>query len=180
VPAQLGVACCPCSGHTREDDYARVVATVLRGLVADPRLLLEPLEQRMSRLADCERFEEAALARDRLRALTGALARQRAAETIRAVERLVVTAGAVTFELRHGRLQLADALALTDTESAPRLDLPPHRAEIDELLLAARWLAREASSRSTRLLTASSAWTSPLPRLPAYDAVRRPAGRPAR
>jgi DNA polymerase-3 subunit epsilon len=180
VPAQLGVACCPCSGHTAEDDYVRVVDTVLHGLVAEPRVLLEPLEQRMCRLATCERYEEAALARDRLRVVTGALARQRAAETIRAVERLVVTTGSVTFELRHGRLQLADALTLTDTDIAPRLDLPPQRNEIDELLLAARWLAREASSRSARLLTASSAWTSPLPRLPAYEAVRRPAGRPAR
>jgi DNA polymerase-3 subunit epsilon len=180
VPAQLGVACCPCSGHTGEADYARVVDTVLQGLVAEPRVLLDPLERRMHRLAGCERFEEAALARDRLRALTGALARQRAADTVRAVERLVVTAGSVTFELRHGRLQLPGAMTLDDLHPPSRLDLPPARTEIDELLLAARWLAREASRRSTRLLAASGAFASPLPKLPAYEVVRRPAGRPAR
>jgi DNA polymerase-3 subunit epsilon len=180
VPAQLGVACCPCTGHTTDDEYARVVDTVARGLVGEPALLLQPLEQRMLRLAGCERFEEAALARDRLRALSGALARQRAAQALRAVERLVVTAEGVRFELRHGRLQLAGALALTDEDHEPALHLPPARTEIDELLLAARWLAREASRRSTRLLDASDAWISLLPRLPAYDVVRRPAGRPAR
>lgn len=184
VPAQLGVACCPCSGHTGEPDYARVVETVLDGIVSDPRMLLDPLERRMSRLASAERFEEAAFARDRLRALSAALARQRAADAVRAVERLVVTTGAATFELRHGRLQLPDEDTLPNSDphrtTAPRLDLPPQRTEIDELLLVARWLTRESSSRSTRLLAASGSWVSPLPRLPAYGVVRRPAGRPAR
>jgi DNA polymerase III subunit epsilon len=180
VPAQLGVACCPCTGHTGEAEYARVVDTVIQGLVADPRVLLDPLERRMHQLVACERFEEAVLARDRLRALSGALARQRAAETLRAVERLVVRTGSVTFELYSGRLQLPDAPALVESDVVPRLDLPPQRSEIDELLLTARWLAREASGRSTRLLVASNPWTSPLPRLPVYEVVRRPAGRAAR
>lgn len=188
VPAHLGVACCPCSGHTAESDYAAVVDRVRGGLAADPRVLLDPLERRMQRLAADERFEEAAMARDRVRTLSAALTRQRAAERLRAVERLVVTARsvtdhAVTFELRHGRLQLPGQASLVDDPTAdepPRLDLPPRRGEIDELLLTARWLGREAASRSTRLLTASGAWTSPLPRLPRYEVGRRPAARPAR
>jgi hypothetical protein len=71
-------------------------------------------------------------------------------------------------------------MTLDDLHPPSRLDLPPARTEIDELLLAARWLAREASRRSTRLLAASGAFASRLPKLPAYDVVRRPAGRPAR
>jgi DNA polymerase III subunit epsilon len=181
VPAQLGVACCPCSGHTPEVAYDEVVQTVLRGLTDDPRVLLDPLEGRMHRLAGCERFEEAALARDRLRAVSNALTRQRAAEALRAVETLVVTAGDARFELRRGRLQLPDLPPTGDDPApAPVKGLPPGRDEMDELLLAARWLAREGGRRDVRLLNSSDVWASPVPALPAYGVGRRPAGRPAR
>jgi DNA polymerase-3 subunit epsilon len=181
VPAQLGVACCPCSGHTPEAAYDEVVRTVLRGLSEEPRVLLDPLERRMHRLAGCERFEEAALARDRLRAVSNALTRQRAAEGLRAVETLVVTAGDAHFELRRGRLRLPDLLSTGDQPPpAPVPGTPPRRDEIDELLLTARWLAREGGRRDVRLLTSSGVWASPVPALPVYDVGRRPAGRPAR
>ena len=74
VPAQLGVAACPCRGQVAEDAYAEFVGTVQRALTSEPEVALRPLETRMHRLADDERFEEAAATRDRLAALARALA----------------------------------------------------------------------------------------------------------
>jgi DNA polymerase III subunit epsilon len=177
VPAQLGVACCPCSGRTPTAEYAEVVDVVRRAFAGDARVLLTPLEERMHRLADGERFEEAALARDRLRALSSAIARQRLADATRAVRRLVVTTPATTVVLVHGRAQLDG----DDAHDAlfPDLALPPRRHEIDELLLTARWLARAGGQRRASLVETAGTWASPLPPLPVYE-VRRPEVRSTR
>src|SRR5262249_60940063 len=58
VPAQLGVATCPCRAQVDEDEYAALADVVRRGLCEEPSLLCAPLETRMRRLADSERFEE--------------------------------------------------------------------------------------------------------------------------
>ena len=87
VPAQLGVATCPCRGQIDEEEYAALADVVRRGLGEDPALLCAPLEARMHRLADSERFEEAAATRDRLATLAQALQRQRAMDALRAAER---------------------------------------------------------------------------------------------
>jgi DNA polymerase-3 subunit epsilon len=180
VPAQLGVASCPCSGQTPAAEYADVVDAVRRAFAGDARGLLTPLEERMRRLADGERFEEAALARDRLRALSSAIARQRLADATRAVRRLVVTTPATTVVLVHGRAQLGDhstheARDTRDERDAlfPDLSLPPRRDEIDELLLTARWLRRAGGQRRASLVETAGTWASPLPPLPVYE-VRRP------
>ncbi|MDP6868405.1 MAG: DEDD exonuclease domain-containing protein, partial [Acidimicrobiales bacterium] len=73
APAQLGVATCPCTGDTSEEDYAAIVATAQSGLTDQSGLLLHPLADRMVRLAEQERFEEAADVRDRADALATAL-----------------------------------------------------------------------------------------------------------
>jgi len=177
VPAQLGVACCPCSGRTPEDEYDGVVELVRRAFAGDGRVLLAPLDDRMRRLAERERFEEAALARDRLRALSSALARQRLADATRAVRRLVVTTPTTTVVLVHGRAQLeGDAV---QGEMFLDLTLPPRRDEIDELLLTARWLARAGGQRRASLVETAGTWASSLPPLPVYE-VRRPDARRTR
>src|SRR5690606_27437524 len=76
--AQLGVALCPCDGTLTQDEYAPVVELVQEGISSRPELLLEPLAERMERLAAAQRFEEAAVVRDRHRALARALERRRA------------------------------------------------------------------------------------------------------
>src|SRR5690606_31237539 len=76
--AQLGVALCPCDGSLSPEDYAPVVDLLRRGIGSAPGLLLDPLEEKMQRLAAEQRFEEAAAVRDRHRALARALQRRRA------------------------------------------------------------------------------------------------------
>ncbi len=178
VPAQLGVACCPCTGTTAADEYAAVVDRAARGLRGEPRLLLDPLEARMHALAAAERYEEAALTRDRLRALTRALARQRTASALRRARRLVIDGPDGTLEIIHGRLVLPeDAPTVRAPEPAPpptlldpMPDTPIRRDEIDELLALGRWLAQHASALSVRV--ADGVLASALPALPTYEPPR--------
>ena len=83
----------------------------------DPALLCAPLEARMHRLAEAERFEEAAATRDRLATLTQALQRQRAMDALRGAERLVIDSDEGRVVLAHGRVVLDDTdVALVDVE----------------------------------------------------------------
>ncbi len=182
APAQLGVTCCPCRGHTAEDDYATVVETVRRGLTEDPRVLLEPLEQRMHTLAGQERFEEAAITRDRVAALTRVLRRRQTLAWLSTSGRMSVALddGVVTFV--DGRLLLGDPELALGGAVAPTLDLdgqdavPAHldRRRADELLVVARWLDREIGTGRARLLEASGAPSSPRAgALPRYEPAPR-------
>src|SRR5947207_5777442 len=90
VPAQLGVAACPCRGHVDDDTYEAFVRAARRALTTEPAVALGPLEARMHRLAEEERFEEAAATRDRLAALARALQHRRTLAMWRGVARLVV------------------------------------------------------------------------------------------
>lgn len=105
APAQLGVACCPCSGETSPEDYARYCDRIDRGFTTDPDLLLGPLRQRLVALADQQRFEQAAELRDRAATLAAAIRRRRRLEAWRSPARVVVEyhdgSGA---ELVHGLL----------------------------------------------------------------------------
>jgi len=196
APAQLGVTHCPCRGFTAEADYAAVVDTVRRGLTDDPRLLLDPLERRMHALADQERFEEAAITRDRVAALTRVLRRRQTLAWLSTSGQMSVAVddGVVTFV--DGRLLLGDpqldfssgpghragpgAQPASETCAIPTqptlvgedLAIPAHldRRRADELLVVARWLDREVNRGRARLLEASGTPSSPRAgALPSYE-----------
>lgn len=75
--AEMGRCLAPCDGRVGLERYAESVRSLLSSL-SSPGGLLAALEARMRDLAAEERFEEASLARDRLRALAEALTRARA------------------------------------------------------------------------------------------------------
>lgn len=105
APAQLGVATCPCTGEVTEREYAQHVDTVVDAVHHHPAGLLDPLAAHMDRLAAQERYEEAALARDRLAALSSAMRRRRRLEQLLACERaLLRLADGQRVELRRGVL----------------------------------------------------------------------------
>lgn len=167
VPAQLGVASCPCRGHVDDTRYGEIVDVVRRGITAEPHLLLDPLTERMRRLAGEERFEEAAASRDRLAALVRVLRRRRLVQQVRAAGRLVVEHAGGELVLDHGRLVLDGGPGARPLlEQPPDLTVPPGRDEVDELLLVARWL--EQSAGSVALVGASGTFASELPGLPSY------------
>jgi DNA polymerase-3 subunit epsilon len=172
VPAQLGVATCPCRGQIDDAGYAEITQQVRAGLGSEPAILLEPLEARMATLAAAERFEEAAATRDRLAALSRAISRQRMVDQLRAARSLVVEGAEGRLELHHGRLTLTSGPGSGGTELAVPIDsaLPPARDEIDELLVIARHLAKAAAS--LRLERAAGTYASVLPVVPSYETTR--------
>jgi DNA polymerase-3 subunit epsilon len=124
VPAQLGVAACPCRGHIDESTYDEFVGQVRRALTSEPAIALSPLERRMHRLADDERFEEAAATRDRLAALARALERRRTLAMWRGIRRVVVRCDGLRIEVRYGLVEFdEDAVAHEPLLTAsPRLE----------------------------------------------------------
>lgn len=185
--SQLGVATCPCSGGVSEEHYQGLVDTVRRGLTVEPQLLLAPLQQQMQRLADQQRFEEAADVRNRAAALARALDRRDRLDALRAAGTLVVElhngGGA---ELRAGRLRRAWSSPTLDsvpehgssTEAPAPAELePPSPEELDELVCVASWLARDA--HRLRIAYAERGLRERLHRLPSFAAAA-PRRRPAR
>ncbi len=71
--AEMHRCLAPCDGRVGPERYEELVRSLISSL-STPGGLLGTLEARMRDLAEQERFEEAALARDRLRALAEALA----------------------------------------------------------------------------------------------------------
>jgi DNA polymerase III subunit epsilon len=164
VPAQLGVAACPCRGHVGEDAYGEFVDTVRRALTSEPEVALDPLARRMHRLAGEERFEEAAATRDRLAALARAIERRRIVAMWRRVERLVVDSDGQRVEIRRGRV------CWPDDEMPEPEPVANDEADIAEILVVDRWIARHANNLHVAHVTGELA--SRLPRIEVRLSVR--------
>ena len=202
APAQIGVSHCPCAAQVTQEAYAEVVARVRRGILADPQLLLAPLEARMHGLAAAERFEEAADVRDRAAALAAALRRQRRFDTLRRAGRVVLEVdGRSGAELLHGRLvrawrinpggptpvplpidldpaapdQLTAALTGTAEGADYEAGAPVPKALADELLCVAAWIDRELPR--IRVVSSDGPLVSPAPPLPTFEPASVPSGR---
>jgi DNA polymerase-3 subunit epsilon len=129
---EMGRCVAPCDGRASLERYGELVRSLLSS-VSSPGGLLAALEVRMDDLAGQERFEEAALARDRLRSLADALARARVDDWL----------------LRPGRLELRDADAnrlrlasgaLVRGGDGPPIPWPCPRERADELSAVRSWL----------------------------------------
>ncbi len=182
-PAQLGVATCPCAGTVSEADYGALVARVVAGLTVDPAVLLEPLRQRMTALAEAERFEDAAVTRDRAQALARALNRQRRLDRLRRAGRVELELAPRDGSSRPPRRLVLDCgrlLDAADTEgdtldlwpserdAGPgpdtRPDAPLPRHLVDELACVASWL--DAEAHCLRLVHCDGELASCLPPVP--------------
>ena len=108
--------------------------------------MVERLTARMTALATAQRYEEAALTRDRLAALHGAVDRSRLMNDLARRGRFEVTRGDVTWVVDRARLvdvrvagTTAGALPAAPPE-APAADRPLPRSLADEALVLARRL----------------------------------------
>ncbi len=180
--AQLGVAACPCSGFTSEEDYRRVVDDLVKGLTVHPTTLLAPLEQRIGALAAEERYEEAADVRDRAEALSALLQRQRRFDRLRRAGHVRLRVGKAWAQLDDGLLSACGAIGdtpslldLRDGGPAPtdaRVPLAaPSRSQADELLCIAQWLDKNAAR--VELDTVTGVLAEPLPRLRSFTPAKR-------
>ncbi len=145
-PAQLGVAACPCAGLADRQDYDHAVRAAVAAFEGSPALVAERLTARMTALAAAQRYEEAAMARDRLSALEGAIKRAGLMNGLLARGSFEVTRGDVTWVIDRARLvdvRIAGSPAGALPARAPdppAPDRPLPRALADEALVLARRL----------------------------------------
>jgi DNA polymerase III subunit epsilon len=173
VLLELGRCLGPCTGEADTDQYAGHIATLTRCLDGgDPELLLTPLRKKMHSYAAEQRYEQAALMRDRLEALSRALDDRRRIATICAAGELVLakphSRGREVTVLRHGQLVSVTVVpaggAIQLTTNVPWQDPepiagPPPRHRVDEIRLVARWLDQVAEE--AELVDVSGTFASP-------------------
>ena len=178
VPAQLGVAMCPCADACDPGEYSAVIASVVDGLLGEPSRLLAPLAARMRAMAEAQRFEEAAMARARAAALTRALARQRRLDALRSSGRMVVeVAGEGGAVLDAGRLVVAwshdTGRGPEPMPLAPLPDGPVDRELADELSVVAAWLEARAAAGRLHVVSCEGQLAWPSARLPSFEPRER-------
>jgi DNA polymerase-3 subunit epsilon len=132
--ADMGRCLAPCDGRAGPERYGELVRSLISSL-STPGGLLGTLEARMCDLAEQERFEEAGLARDRLRALAEALLRARQDAWLLGGGDVVLRDGA------GRRLRLRGGALVRAGGEAP-LGTPCPRDRADELSALRAWLAR--------------------------------------
>jgi DNA polymerase-3 subunit epsilon len=170
--AEMGHCLSPCDGSTDVDTYAAEVSRVRQAMTGDPEELVTAVRGRMLDLARTERFEDAALWRDRLTGFLRAVVRTQRLRELTGTDELVAAAphpeGWEIHVIRFGRLAAAgvmprgthpvgwvDALLATAETVQPGFGpIPAATAEETETLL--RWLD------SPGLRMVRGAWQTPL------------------
>jgi DNA polymerase-3 subunit epsilon len=132
--AEMGRCAAPCDGRIDPERYGELVRSLISSL-AHPGGLLAALEDRMRRLAEQERFEEGAQARDRLRALAEALLRRRQ-------DAWLLSPGRLVLRDHHDRLLRFRDGELLCTGAAGPIAFPCPRERADEVAAVRSWLQR--------------------------------------
>jgi DNA polymerase-3 subunit epsilon len=172
--AELGRCRAPCAGRQDVEDYGRAPAAV-RDLIAGRALTpFDRLATQLEELALAERFEEAAIRRDRLADLVRAVDRSQRLAALAALPELVAarpdgTGGWEFSVVRHGRLASAgvarrgvrpmpvvDALVASAETVLPG-EGPLRGAPAEETGVVLRWLNRPG----TRLVYCDTPWSEP-------------------
>ena len=174
VLAEMGRCGAPCDGRQTRESYATVVADLVAAVVGSPAVVVDALLARIRLLADAERFEDAANARDRLAAFVRAASRFQRLSALAAVRELVAAqptgdGGWQLAVVRSGRLVAAgvaprgahprpyiDALIATAETVSPGFG-PTPCASAEEMECVLRWL----ETPGTRLVELSDPWYSP-------------------
>jgi DNA polymerase-3 subunit epsilon len=159
--AGMGRCGAPCTGAQSVEEYAEIAAVLRAAVAGDPHALVTPLLDRVDRLAAVERFEDAAVLRDRVAVLVRAVRRRQRLESLAAVPELVLArpdgdGGWHLSVVRRGRLVAAggavrgtsvrDALAgLRATAETPAGPGDELAASVDETELVLRWMEKPGS-----------------------------------
>ncbi len=173
--AEMGRCGAPCEGGETVEAYARHVDAVRRAFTADPRALVDRLLARIDLLSGNQRYEEAAVHRDRMATFVRTAARAQRLAALAAVPQLaaarrVEAGGWELHVVRYGRLAGATAspagahprpyldalLATAETVVAAPPPLPAATVEEAECIL--RWL----ETPGTRLVEVEGVWALPV------------------
>jgi DNA polymerase-3 subunit epsilon len=179
--AQLGVAMCPCAGDADRLRYDAAVSAAVRAFDGDATAIVEHLGVRMAELAAAQRFEEAAMVRDRLSALLGAIRRQQLTAALRDAGRCTIRQGERAWVVDGGRL--VDVLVVGQAGRALPVEAPPEvldarpltRHHVDEALV----LAKHFDKHGARLEVSDCTGTWRFPLAPAVELSRVDRFRPA-
>jgi DNA polymerase-3 subunit epsilon len=179
--ADMGRCGAPCTGAQSVAEYASVAAVFRAAVGHDPRALVAPLLLRVDRLAAEERYEDAAVLRDRVAVLVRAVRRRQRLESLAAVPELVLaradgSGGWHLSVVRRGRLvaaggapqgtsvrgMLPGLLATAETPNGPDDELA---ATVDETELILRWMEKPG----TRLVELTGTLACPAPGTGAFS-----------
>jgi excinuclease ABC subunit C len=69
IQYQMGKCLAPCAGHISKEDYLKIIDDIRLFLSGGKKELIEGLERKMLKLSEGMRFEEAAIIRDRIKAI---------------------------------------------------------------------------------------------------------------
>ncbi len=184
ILADMGRCGAPCTGAESATEYAVHVDQVRQAFTGDPGPLVRRLLKRITALAGQERYEEAAVRRDRLATLVRSLVRSQRMASLASVPQLVAArrrevGGWELHVVRYGRLAGAEVtppgvdprpavealVATAETVQPAPVPLPSATAEETECVL--RWL----DTPGTRLVRVDGVWSLPWPSAAGYTAV---------
>jgi DNA polymerase III subunit epsilon len=175
VLAEMGRCVAPCDGRISMDSYGEFVTSLRTALTVDPTPVVEALDKRIENLSADERFEDAAVQRDRLSAFVRSSARmQRMASVTGCAEicaaRRTDDGGWELHVIRRGRLAAA-GISPRGTDPRRYLDMlrasaetvlpgigPVASASPEEIELVLRWLDQPG----IRLVEMDGTWTCPV------------------
>jgi DNA polymerase-3 subunit epsilon len=180
--AGMGRCGAPCTGAQSVAEYAGIAAVFRAAVQHDPSGLVAPLLARVDRLAAEERYEDAAVLRDRIAVLVRAVRRRQRLESLAEVPELVFArpdgeSGWHLSIVRRGRLVAAGAapagtsvrsllaglLMTAETPTGPDGELA---ATVDETELILRWMEKPG----TRLVELTGTLACPAPGTGAFNA----------
>ncbi|MEP6599146.1 MAG: DEDD exonuclease domain-containing protein [Actinomycetota bacterium] len=172
--AGIGRCSAPCEGRASAREYDALADLVRTAWLGDVRPLIDPLRTKLAELSAAQRYEHAAVVRDRIATVVRACARMQRLAGLAAIDQLVAAqpdagGGWALSVVRYGQLAAAgtaprgvppwpviDALVATADCVAPGPGLmPAGLAEETECVLG--WLERPG----TRLVLSSAPWASP-------------------
>lgn len=172
--AELAKCGAPCSGAESIDAYTVHVRRIIELVAGNSDEMLAVMRKRVYQLGSAGRFDEAAVARDRLAVLAEALDRRQRLAALTAIAELVAarpdgTGGWELTVVRHGRLVAAGTaqrgvnpmpvvrLLLASAETVLPQPGPLPAASAEETSTILSWLGLPG----TRLVQASSGWLLP-------------------
>ena len=171
---EMGRCASPCDGHLSPAEYAPVTESLRHCLSSDVRPVLDAGRGRLLTLVASERFEEAALVRDRLRAVVRSSIRHHRVRSLAACPQIIAArrtaSGWEIHVVRYGRLagaaltrpgevpQAVARDAVAAAESVRPAVLPQPAALIEETERIAGWLEQAG----VRIIDIEGEWAWPL------------------